>query len=590
MSSILPTIYSAYVKAADCDAMHNVSGTTKNDADKDRFSVIGLASLFCSSRNSQMIHEVCAFGENPSLPPSLNVMAISAIFFFVVVHVIRKKRSYVKTPWPKVLGARPFLGNDLGDIDHFVDTMEKWASIYGKEGIFEAKIFGNKFFVLCNEEKAALLESKRPFQVTRREKINEAINSLYGKGLFSAEGEDWKKDRRIVAPVYNHKNVKDHHKILKLVASRLIKKWSSYVDQEEKGVITINDDLLSCTMDVISLVAFAKDLNSLEKIGADELCDSLRTYMQKTYPRFMSPVPYWRIPIIGQYLDGAGWVADRMKRHCLAYIKEFEMLSKTDQLSNEYDNMSKSFLGKVILMNRESEETLSTERLVGNLLTTFIAGSDTTAVTLCSCLYEIAADKTGLQDELALEAMTIKNFDTADLDTITEAIPRFKSLFNEVIRIRGPSPYNGYTSQVPINISGAVLPPKSNFIILKRYISTLDSGDPTTTTPRGTRDTPLNEFCARRWLLRKEDKSDTHKQRLQVIKPSYKTGFRGFGTGMRLCPGKDLAEAETLVLLVTILRNFELSLEDDHTPMTLVTRFTQTQGNDVKIVCKKRRV
>jgi cytochrome P450 len=598
MPSILSRFFSAYLNAD-----YDPSGATKN-ADDDRFSIIGhdavkqvtvsrahemmhssYASLFlCLKQVSHLFVESSLFGENSSTS-SLNIMTISAVLFVIAIfHMNRKKRSCAKTPWPKVPGVRPFLGNDLGDLDYFVDTMEKWASLYGKEGVFEANVFGNKFFVLCNEEKAAILESKRPFQVTRREKINEAINSVYGEGLFSAEGEDWKKDRRIVGPVYNHKNVKDHHhKILKLVASRLIEKWSSFV--EEDKAIAINDDFLSCTMDVISLVAFAKDLNSLNKVDA-ELGESLRTYMQKLYPRFLSPVRYWRIPVIGQYLDGAGWVADRMKRHCLAYIDEFEILSNTNQHSVEYENMSKSFLGKVVLMNKKSEEALSTKRLVGNLLTTFIAGADTTSVTLCSCLYEIAADKTGLQNELAQEALAIKNFETSDLDTIIDSIPRMKSLFYEVIRLRGPSPYNGYTSQVPIDFNGTILPSKSNFLILKRYISTLDSGDPATTTPRGPRDSPLNEFCARRWL--KVDDT-VHKRVQQIIKPSYKSGFRGFGTGMRLCPGKDLAEAETLVFLVSILRNFEVSLEVGHPPMQLVTRFTQTQGNDVKIVCQKRR-
>jgi Cytochrome P450 len=584
--------------------MYDAPATTKNN-DSDHFSIMSRDSMkqvtassahdmiqsckagfsFSLKQVPHMFSQAYPFAENSSSSP-LNVMVISAVLFVIAMfHVSRKRRNAVKTPWPKVLGARPFLGNDFGDLDHFVDTMEKWASLYGKEGIFEANLFGNKIFVLCNEEKAALLESKRPFQVTRREKINEAINSLYGKGLFSAEGEDWKKDRRTVGPIYNHKNMKDHHhKILTLVASRLIEKWSACA--EEGKVITTNNDFLSCTMDVISLVAFSKDLNCLNKVGS-ELGATLRTYMQKLYPRFLSPVRYWRIPIVGQYLDGAGWSADRIKRHCLAYIEEFEMLSKTNQHSIEYENMSKSFLGKVILMNKKSEEALSRERLVGNLFTTFIAGSDTTSVTLCSCIYEIAADKTGLQDELAKEAMAIKNFETADLDAITEAIPRMKSLFYEVIRIRGPSPYNGYTSQVPIDFNGTILPPKSNFLILKRYISTLDSGNPATTTPRGPCDTPLNEFCARRWL--KEDEN-TALEGLQVIKPSYRTGFRGFGTGMRLCPGKDLAEAETLVFLVAILRNFEVFLEDGHPPMQLVTRLVQTQANDVKIVCKRRQV
>ena len=44
---------------------------------------------------------------------------------------------------------------------------------------------------------------------------------------FIAEGEFWKKDRRIVAPHLNHKNVNDYMKFVQIVTKRLMHKFES---------------------------------------------------------------------------------------------------------------------------------------------------------------------------------------------------------------------------------------------------------------------------------------------------------------------------------------------------------------------------
>lgn len=51
-------------------------------------------------------------------------------------------------------------------------------------------------------------------------------------GLFSAEGDMWKKDRKIVGPALNRKNVRDYVATMKLVGSRLVDKWTKIMDED----------------------------------------------------------------------------------------------------------------------------------------------------------------------------------------------------------------------------------------------------------------------------------------------------------------------------------------------------------------------
>ena len=101
--------------------------------------------------------------------------------------------------------------------------------------------------------------------------------------------------------------------------------------------------------------------------------------------------------------------------------------------------------------------------------------------------------------------------------------------------------------------------------MLWKYISTLENSAAGKSAPRGPRDTPLTKFCGRRWL--------TVSQALpSAIKPTFKSGFRPFGEGARVCTGRELAETEILVILSSILRKFEISLEPGHPPLKLVTQ------------------
>ncbi len=133
-------------------------------------------------------------------------------------------------------------------------------------------------------------------------------------------------------------------------------------------------------------------------------------------------------------------------------------------------------------------------------------------------------------------------------------------------------------------VPGTVLPPQTNFFLPWRYISTLDNANPSRLTPLGPNNTPRADFDARRWLTETPDKG------LVVERPSHKTGFRPFGEGVRVCPGRELAEIEMLVILSSILRKFEIALEPDHAPMKLVTRFTESPNVEIRLILKPRKM
>jgi len=547
-----------------------------------RFPCVGIPSdTDCAVDNvCRVQHQIPFALFHQAVPPSMVHALVAFGATLVISYLCKRKRmkskGLVESPWKKVPGGRRFFGNLPRESSSFQETVDHWASLYGQDGIFEANLAGKKYFFLCNEEKASIIFSKRPFQVTKSKRLSNAMNSLQLCGLFTAEGEDWKRERRFVGPALNHKNVKNYLPSVKLVTSRLLEKWEHYSETGGRA-IAINDDMYSVAMDIVSLVSFSQDLNSLHT--STNLIQTMVKYVEITWKRALSPIPYWDIPIIGQYLDGE---IKKVNEHCLHAIAELEKSTKAVG-GNESEKVKKSqsFLAKMLVLNKKAEAPLITERMIGNMLTLVIAGYETTAVTLCSSMYAIAEDQTGLQEELAQEAMLIESIEDADLETFVTGLPRLRSFMYEVLRLKGAIQSGSFLSTVPIEIDGTVLPAESRFVVLWKYISTLENSAAGKSAPRGPRDAPLSKFCGRRWL--------TGSPALpSAIKPTFKNGFRPFGEGARVCPGRELAETEILVILSSIFRKFEISLESGHPPLKLVTQLAQAPGCDIKLVFKPR--
>ena len=131
----------------------------------------------------------------------------------------------------KVPGALPLIGNPFGGVGDIYTTLEKWADEQyasgNKSGAYECSLLGDRHVILCNEKTVSFIERQRPFKVERMGSVDRALKSCGVDGLFAAEGEFWKKDRRIVAPHLNHKNVNDYMKFVQIVTKRLMHKFES---------------------------------------------------------------------------------------------------------------------------------------------------------------------------------------------------------------------------------------------------------------------------------------------------------------------------------------------------------------------------
>lgn len=372
----------------------------------------------------------------------------------------------------------------------------------------------------------------------------------------------------MIAPPLNQRNLKDYLPFVRTITERLIEKWGSATTP----TVAINQDLMSYTIDIIGLIAFDRDIDCLRKTFSQD-AEDLKVVFQTMFVRAVAPFSYYKIPIIGPYLDLGEFSAGRVQRFVQGIIHSFQTESNSSK-----GNRDQTYLHKVL-----NQPDLSHERIMGNLLTMFAAGSETTGNTVMICLWELLqADQKNNLQELVEEVQTFSNLEEASFDELFKGLPKVRAFFYEINRLKGTVPGLYLENPEPVTLGGIVIPAHTEVYLDCAYLGTLEGSG----IPDGPNGEPAAEFCPRRWLTQQPGTGE-----LTVTKPCPQNGISfssGFGGGVRICPGQDLAELEVVYCLASLLKQFEIQLKAGHEPVKLRASFTESPNIDIELVLKKR--
>lgn len=481
-------------------------------------------------------------------------------------YVYRRHERRRDEPWPVVAGWRPLTGHthQVKSMAEIMDTMEAWADEYGKEaGCFSFYIGTDRQIAICRPDLALQVLKHRPKKVERNDQIRESANCVGAQGVFTAGGEQWRVEHKLVAAALNNSNVNEYLVSLRKAVNRLITKWDSL---RLEGAVAIGHDLSSLASDSIAMVGMGRDYDFLNH-PTSQVAEDVQATMKAVFSRAFSPVRYWRLPFIGQYIDGYGGAIKRTNKLVNTVIEEHE--------STGGDASQRTFLQKLYDEMQAEKSHLSRKRVVGNIVTLFLAGSDTTSRSLTTALY-LLGEHADWQQELRTETQGV-DIDSLSLPELFSTFPRIKSFLHELHRYYG-TPLLGVQNQVPIEFNGTTIPARTNMLLLTRYINLQESDD----LPHGPDNVPASEFSHRRWLVKEADGT------LSAAWPKKAVTNLSFGHGVRSCPGKTYSEALSVLALAHLLQAFDWTLEGDTSKVKMVVDTTMVPNIDVKLLLNKR--
>jgi cytochrome P450 len=417
--------------------------------------------------------------------------------------------------------------------DKLHQTLEQWNLEYGD--VFRLRMARQEFVVIANPETITTVLRDRPDGFKRRRRLEETARELGFGGVFSANGEAWKRQRRMVQHGLDPTHVKAFFPTLMKVTQRLALRWHRAAVSNE--TIDLLSDLMRYTVDVTAGLAFGADINTTE---SDQ--EIIQTHLDKLFPalfkRVLAPVPYWRYVKLPS--------DRRVQRHLVAvqravdgFIREARLRLEQHPELREHPN---NLIEAMIAARDSADSQVTDEDVSGNVLTMLLAGEDTTANTLAWVVWFLHRYRGAMQDANS-EALTVPGDD--EFPTHHEQLNQLQFIeacINETMRLKPAAPILALEAIHDVVIGSLELPAGTAVICLMRPAALDERRFPDAQT-----------FRPERWLAGAG---------APAVDSSAKRVVMPFGAGPRLCPGRYLALAEMKMVIAMLLRGFEIVTVD----------------------------
>ncbi|MEO5996072.1 MAG: cytochrome P450 [Chitinophagaceae bacterium] len=438
----------------------------------------------------------------------------------------------------------PLLGNVLQlPTEKLHRVFAKWSDQYGP--IYKIKLGIIPIVVITAPESVQHVLKNRPDKFRRLGKMDFIIREVGISGVFNAEGEEWKQQRKVVTQALNLQHIKSFFPLLVTITEKFLARWNRL--SSENSLLEVKSELTRYTVDNTSLLAFGYNMNTIEK-DKDIIQEHLKNIFPAIFNRISLPVPYWR------YLK---LPADKKLEKSLAFINKFMqgIVDKTREemaQNPELDMQPTNFLQAVIAAS-DPENPVSNEEIIGNVLTMLLAGEDTTAHTIAWVLYfmhlypEVQQKMQQEADRILGNENTLKEYDDIAKLTYIEAVT-FESM-----RFKPVAPVLYFDTLEDVAIEGVQLPKGTAVFLQTNYEVTKE-----------TNFSNADKFMPERWMA----------GGCPVFKVHDERAFIPFGAGPRFCPGYHLAMVEIKTVLSMICKHFTVVMQTRPEDVKEILAFT----------------
>jgi cytochrome P450 len=363
---------------------------------------------------------------------------------------------------------------------------------------------------------------------------------LVGKGLLTSEGEVWKRQRRLAQPAFHRQRISAYADVMVEYATRMISSWQAGEARD------IHRDMMRLTLEIVVKTLFNADVSKdADKVG-QVLSQIVKPFASQATLK---------------------WIADNRlptptHRSFNRAAKEIdEIVYRIIEDRRESSGDQGDLLSMLLAAHDEDGSQMDNRQLRDEVMTIFLAGHETTALTLSWAWYLLAQNP-------AVEQKFHEELDQELGGRLPAAadLPRLKfteMIAKESMRLYPPAYGVGREAIDDCEIGGFRIPRKSQLFMFQWV------------TQRDPRFFPEpDQFQPERWS---ED--------LANALPKY--AYFPFGGGPRACIGSYFAMMEVVLLLATIGRKFKFSLLQEH-PVTLLPAMSLRPRDGIKVVVHQR--
>jgi cytochrome P450 len=425
------------------------------------------------------------------------------------------------------------------------NPLEAWTQAHFEKPIVTSRLMGTQVAVVSEPSaiRSVLLDNAANY---RKDWLQQRIlsNGLAG-GLLSAEGEQWRMQRRSLSPVFARRTIMSFAPAMTAAVATLLERWRGC----EGKIIDVAADVTRVTLDILRQTIFSEGLGQdpekfrivmtefFDAIGRIDALDVLGA------PNVLPRMGRWKARPALRFFDKAIDTIIATRRRTLA---------------ENPGSVPKDIL--TLLLQAQDPETgraMSEAEVRANIITFISAGHETTANTLTWSLYLLSQSPTW-RERVAAEAK--REFEGGPIDTLADRLTETRAVIDEAVRLYPPIAAISRTAIAPDQLCG--VPIKAGALIaiapyvLHRHRMLWDRPD---------------VFDPGRFLNGGREKIDRY-------------AYLPFGAGARICIGATFALQEATLVLASIMKHFILELAPGHAVRPILRVTLRLQGGLPMIV------
>jgi cytochrome P450 len=416
------------------------------------------------------------------------------------------------TGLPILGNARDFTKDALG----FLDGCQKQFG-----DLFHLKLSGVKGYVALHPSLIQQVLSQNQQNYSKSTRGILKYREVLGTGLFTSEGDHWRRQRRIVQPTLKKAPVDSFSRIMLEEAKSLSEHWEeNYLDLPS---FDLYSDMMRITLKIVSLALLGKDVSD----ATSSVGQALDYIFRISHARILRPID---LPL---------WVPTPEHKRLRNAIRELDVVVHriiSNQRTQDVDD--NNLISRLIhARDPETGESMTDSQVRDEVLIMFLAGHETTANTLAWLWYSLSQSPESDQ-RLQEEIQSVVKGEFVQLEEICQ-LKYTEALIQETMRLYPPGWWFARRAVGSDNLDGYHLP-KDHHVWMCAFL--------THRHPEFWQ--RPNEFEPERFL--KKGINDTHR-----------FAYFPFGGGARYCIGSHFAMLEMKIIVATLVKRFRFSLPPD---------------------------